>query len=115
MANQKEVAEIIEFLIGAYPSFKLENPAGTLKAYATMLDDVPAAALRLAAKDWSRSEKWFPTIAELRGRARLGKQGHWRQEEPAAIVLDRDNLPYLGILTIRPTGWTVFQLGDTHA
>jgi hypothetical protein len=115
MADQKAIGEIFDFLISAYPTFKMENPIGTMKAYETMLADVPADALHLAAKDWSQSEKWFPTIAELRARAKLGKAGHWRHEDPDPVVLDRNNLPYMGILTIRNGQWSVFQMGDCDA
>ena len=41
----------------------------TIKAYAMGLNDVPADALEIGAREMSKTSKWFPALSELREEA----------------------------------------------
>jgi len=64
MAELKEVAEILSFLASLYPRFEL--PTRTIRAYATILGDIPADLLKKAAIHVGSRNTFFPSAAELR-------------------------------------------------
>ena len=64
MATQTEVSATLAFLAAAYPRYEMTKD--TVKVYAMGLDDVPADALEIGARQLSKASKWFPSLSELR-------------------------------------------------
>ena len=62
MPNENDALGIIQFLSIAYDK---NMTADQLKAYARGLADVQPEALKRAADEWTRTQKWFPRISEL--------------------------------------------------
>lgn len=73
MATQREVLRVWAMLLAAYPAFvKDGDPAQleqTLHVYQQLLADVPGDVLNATAMQHIASNKWFPTVAELRAGA----------------------------------------------
>lgn len=67
MADVREVGEILTFLAALYPRFGLA--ATTIRAYAAVLEDVPAELLKQAAIRVGGRCTFFPAAAELRNAA----------------------------------------------
>lgn len=63
----KELAEAIAFLYGVF--HKADDIAGQ-KAYALILKDVPADILNEVIYFFANSQKWLPSAAELKDKAR---------------------------------------------
>ena len=64
MANLREVTDILLFLAALYPRYEL--PASTIRAYATIFEDIPTDLLRQAAIHVGSRNTFFPSAAELR-------------------------------------------------
>lgn len=64
MATESEIGSTLAFLAATYPRYQLTKD--TVRAYAMGLDDIPAAALEVGARELAKSSKWFPTLSELR-------------------------------------------------
>jgi hypothetical protein len=73
MADLKEVAQVMAFLAALYPRYQLTEP--TIKAYASILADIPADALTAAAEKLGAESTFFPAAAELRQMAYDLSQG----------------------------------------
>ncbi len=56
----------MELLIAAYPDKRTELPEATTEVYLRCLNDLPFEALQAALLTHITTNKWFPTIAELR-------------------------------------------------
>ena len=75
MATEREVWDVLDVLISAYPNAKLiegrEGAPGTIDVYATMLADLPALELLAAVKYCINTRPdWFPTVANIREAAK---------------------------------------------
>jgi len=73
MASEFEVTKVMLYMSVYYPGFIFrettpEQP-GTSKAYAMMLQDIQYDALYAAAQSLVTTNKWFPSLAELRQKA----------------------------------------------
>lgn len=64
MAEEREILEIINVLIRAYPRNDISKK--TIPIYVQMLSDLPLDILAMATKYHIVNNKYFPTIAELR-------------------------------------------------
>lgn len=64
MATMNQVTAVLRFLAATYPRYQMTE--GTIAAYSMGLDDIPADALEMGARQLSRSSKWFPALSELR-------------------------------------------------
>lgn len=84
---ENDAIGILQFLATVYDK---PMDARQIKAYADQLADVPADALRYAADQWTRTQKWFPKIAELRALA--GK--HQRVPTGGDAIIERLNHLY---------------------
>ena len=67
MANNKQISEALDILIGAFPERKID--ARMTKSYQVGLDDLDGALLVQAATEFIKDDesKFFPRIGELRG------------------------------------------------
>ena len=66
MASPKEIDGVLAILSAAYPMFQI--PDNTIELYSKELSDVPAKELIQAAVKHIKRSRFFPTIAEIRGR-----------------------------------------------
>ena len=66
MADYQHVAKVLGVLAACYPTFTLEKR--TIDAYASLLEDIDADALAMAALQAMAESRFFPTVAELRER-----------------------------------------------
>ncbi len=64
MSTLEEVTKSLMFLSAVWPKFPLTG--ATIKAYHTILGDLPADALAAAAEQLSADSTFFPAAAELR-------------------------------------------------
>ena len=64
MATLEDVMKALAFLAAAYPRFTLTK--ATIKAYHTILEDLPADALMSAAKQLGAHSTFFPAASEIR-------------------------------------------------
>jgi len=84
MATEIEVTKVLAYMSVYYPAFVFRettpgNP-GTAKAYAEELKEIPYDALQAAAKALIHTNKFFPSLSELEGKA-------------LDIILAKKNLP----------------------
>lgn len=54
---------IVQFLATVYDK---ELTPGALRGYVNLLSDLPEETLRKASNEWTRKQKWFPKVSELR-------------------------------------------------
>ena len=80
MATLRDTTKVMAYLVSLYPRFQL--PAATIKAYHTILKDLPAEAMTSAAEKLAADSKWFPAASEIRQTAFDLMQG---DELPLAI------------------------------
>lgn len=76
--NERETTQVLAVLSTVWPE-KPITPE-TIQAYHWALEDQPFGAVKQAAGDWVRSEKWFPKPAELIARAKIIAAEHDRAE-----------------------------------
>jgi hypothetical protein len=67
MDNLEQTADVIDYLLAAYP--RNEPPKATQAVYLEMLEDIDPARLLIAAKKHIAESVFFPSIAELRAAA----------------------------------------------
>lgn len=65
MATKKEVAEVINMLLDAYPHYKPRSIPGLVKLWARKFKDTEAEILRKAADMHLDRSKFFPAIHEI--------------------------------------------------
>ena len=64
--TREEVQILLQMLTTAYPAQKVEDPKGMVQLWASMLYDMPKEIVFTATKAYIGSQKFFPTIAEIR-------------------------------------------------
>lgn len=72
MATYEQVLKIVTVMAAAYPTMTIK--AETVDAYASLLEDIDADALAVAAKQAMAESRFFPTVAELRERVHAIRQ-----------------------------------------
>lgn len=65
--TKKELAQVLAVLSAAYPRWEITEELPVV--YYDLLGDLDISVLRQAAKEWAMTEKWPPTIADLRHKA----------------------------------------------
>ena len=74
--NKQEFAKIVLARVTSYPKEKLFENKQTVQQWFERFSDLPAADVSSALADWVKTEKWSPSIAELRKRAEKYADGH---------------------------------------
>lgn len=69
MATTQEITGILDRLISAYPTSKIDNQEETILVYADSLEDIPGYLLEEAVDECIKTMKWFPSVSEVRKEA----------------------------------------------
>jgi len=80
MATVEEVTKAMAYLSALYPRYRLHK--ATVKAYYSVLSDLPGEAIVSAAEQLGADSEWFPAAAKIRKLAFKLMQG---DEQPMAI------------------------------
>lgn len=80
--NSTEAADIVEYLVGAYPGTYFKGPTAEVFVNSLLTNDRVAATD--AAKQWVNTMDRFPTIAELNGVIRSMRSRETGRSLPAA-------------------------------
>ena len=64
MVEKLDTAQVISVLAAAYPNWGVNE--ATIEVYHELLGDLDGDVVKAAAKAWAMSEKWPPTVADLR-------------------------------------------------
>lgn len=64
--NESDNEARIEVLVLLAESYRKEFSKGALRMMMGALDDIAPAELEQVAKEWLRTKRWMPTVAELR-------------------------------------------------
>lgn len=64
--TEKEAAQILAIIKAANPQIKINDAAGTVKAWVWLLGDYPAQAVLDAAKQHILTSPYFPNPADIR-------------------------------------------------
>lgn len=62
----EETGQLLAVFKAMYPTHPVPNPEAMVTAYQMALDDLPAEAVTVAAREWMRTGVFFPKPAELR-------------------------------------------------
>lgn len=95
MATTEEITKILDRLISAYPTSKIDDKAETIKVYADSLEDIPGYILEEAADECIKKLKWFPSVSEVRKEASILDQS-WdelRDRHEGSPFSDRPEKP----------------------
>lgn len=71
--KKSEAAKFLTMLIGAYPNAKVTEES--IVVYETMLSDLSSAEVADAVIEHIATQKWFPTVSELRDAALTARLG----------------------------------------
>lgn len=84
--KQSEAAKLVAVLVASYP--RQPMPPGTTEAYENMLADLPFAETGAAVERWIKTQKYFPTIAEIRGAVADAETGRMAPAEAWVEVME---------------------------
>jgi len=87
LKQDNDAIGVVQFLAVVYDQ-KLSDEK--LLSYVTALGDLDETALRKAADEWTRTEKWFPKISELRNLAERGRSKQSGDDLVAALIQEND-------------------------
>lgn len=83
--TQEEISMLLEMMLNAYPmaSKKITNPDATIKAWELAFGDEPADVIYKAARHHMNTNKFFPTVADIRGCINKGQMIYGQERQPA--------------------------------
>ena len=93
--TQEEISMLLEMMLNAYPmaSKKITNPDATIKAWELAFGDEPADVIYKAARHHMNTNKFFPTVADIRGCINKGQMIYGREQETAHPVIEAPKAP----------------------
>src|SRR6185436_18114105 len=102
VAELNQLKVLIKGLVAAYPNAGISPDTTTI--YARMLTDIPVDLLQRAIEDQIATNKFFPTIAEIRASAqnvtesiKLAEIERSRQQKVECTMCDENGFRYINV------------------
>ena len=89
--TRKEIIELLNVVRSNYPNAKLPSPRDTVSAWELAFADEPADLIFMAARHHMKTNKFFPTVADImscinKGQMIYGQERHPAIEAPQKLI-----------------------------